>query len=282
MRALLLTGLILATAGCASGGGHHPDFHRRGPGHGSGGHGPGAPGGAGGGPRMRVFISPMGEPFRAMDAPQDAWFAGADSDHDGALSHAEFTADERRFFAVLDREHDGEIDPGDIDVYENEIAPEIKTRSMGGGGRAGGRRGGGSGGRHGGGSYGGGSGGHRGGGGHSGGYGGGSGDGDGPPSGAMQTQAPGREGAARFGYLDYPEPVTVADRNFNRGVDAMEFDRAADDRFALLDTNHDGKIEKSELPKIEPGFAFGGFGRGQGMHRPGGDRVAVPRDDDDQ
>lgn len=256
MRALLLTGLILATAGCAGGGErHHPNFHGRAP----GGHGPGMAGG-GGSPRMRVFISPMGEPFRSADAPQDLWFAGADTDHDGALSHAEFTADERRFFAVLDREHDGEIDPGDIEVYENEIAPEIRTGSgIGGGMRRGGRRGGGGGHRHGGGSY------------------GGGGE---APSGRAQAPAPGREGAARYGYLDFPEPVTVADRNFNRGVDAMEFDRAADDRFALLDTNHDGKIEKSELPRIEPPVGFGGFGHRRPMHRPGGDRVAVPRDDD--
>lgn len=266
MRALLLTGLILATAGCAGGGERHrPSFHGRGP----GGHGPGMAGG-GGVPRMRVFISPMGEPFRSADAPQDLWFAGADTDHDGALSHAEFIADERRFFAVLDREHDGEIDPGDIEVYENEIAPEIKTGSMGGGMRGGGRGGGGGGHR--------GGGGHHGGGGHSGGYGGGGGE---TPPGAPQAQAPGREGAARYGYLDFPEPVTVADRNFNRGVDAMEFDRAADDRFALLDTNHDGKIEKSELPRIEPGYGFGGgFRLGRPMHRPGGDRVAVPREED--
>lgn len=254
MRILLLTGLILATAACA-GGGHHPDFHGRGP-------GPGMRD-EGGGPRTRLFISPMGEPFRSADAPQDLWFAGADTDHDGVLTRAEFTADERRFFAVLDREHDGEIDPGDIEIYETVLAPEIRVRGgMGGGMRMGARRRGGGGGGHRGG-------GRRGGGGYG-----------GTPSGGAQPQAPGREGAARFGYLDYPEPVTVADRNFNRGIDAMEFDRAADDRFALLDANHDGRIEKAELPRIDPGLGFGGFGRGPRMHRPGGDRVAVPSEDD--
>ena len=35
-------------------------------------------------------------------------------------------------------------------------------------------------------------------------------------------------GAARFGYFDYPEPVVVADTNFDRGVDAREFRAAAD------------------------------------------------------
>ena len=264
MRVFLLTGLILATAGCASGG-ERPQFHH---GHGHrGGPGPGMSAG----PRSRLFISPMGEPFRGVAAPQDQWFAGADTDHDGALSRAEFEADAKRFFAVLDREHDGEIDPGDIEVYENELVPEVRTGGGGGGMRmSGARRGGGGGGGHRGG------GGRRGGGG--GGYGGG-GYGGAAPSGGGQVQAaPGREGAARFGYLDYPEPITVADRNFNRGVDASEFERAADDRFDLLDTNHDGRIDRGELPKIEPGFGFGGFG----MHRPrpGGASVPIPPEDD--
>jgi Ca2+-binding EF-hand superfamily protein len=64
-----------------------------------------------------------------------------------------------------------------------------------------------------------------------------------------------KQGAARFGYLDYPEPVTVADRNLNRGVDPVEFAKAASARFAMLDTNHDGKIEKNELPRLR---GFGG------------------------
>ena len=63
-----------------------------------------------------------------------------------------------------------------------------------------------------------------------------------------------KQGAARFGYLAYPEPVTVADRNLNRGVDPSEFAKAASQRFAMLDTNHDGKIEKGELPKLSRGF----------------------------
>jgi hypothetical protein len=64
-----------------------------------------------------------------------------------------------------------------------------------------------------------------------------------------------RQGAARFGYLDYPEPVTVADRNLNRGVDRAEFAKAASARFAMLDVNDDGRIEKGELPRLR---GFGG------------------------
>jgi len=64
----------------------------------------------------------------------------------------------------------------------------------------------------------------------------------------------------------------VADTNFDRGVDAKEFRVAADKRFALLDKNGDGKLEKSELPKLDtPSFKPGkkGGGRG-GMGRRGG------------
>lgn len=66
-----------------------------------------------GGPRPphgRLFISPMGEPFRGED-PIGAWFAGADANHDGVVTEAEFIADADRVFLLLDREHDGEIDP---------------------------------------------------------------------------------------------------------------------------------------------------------------------------
>lgn len=151
-------------------------------------------------------------------------------------------ADAARFFAVLDQRKDGEIDPDDVERYETVLAPEIRTRGGGGGegpagrgpGRPGGRRGGPGGGGPG---------------------GGGPGGGGGPEG--MGGQREGRDrsagmkqGAARFGYLDYPEPVTVADRNLNRGVDPVEFAKAASTRFAMLDTNHDGKLEKGELPRL--------------------------------
>ncbi|MES2055234.1 MAG: EF-hand domain-containing protein [Pseudomonadota bacterium] len=206
-------------------------------------------------PHGRLFISPMGEPFRG-DKPADAWFDGADTNHDDALDLAEFTQDERRFFALLDRGHDGEIDPDDIENYETAIAPEIRVRDFGGGGGGAHRGGGGGGGgRHGGG----GGGGHRGGGGGMRG-GGGGGESEASPSGGETRVTYGKQGAARFSYFDFPEPVTIADTNFNRGVDAREFDTAARQRFALLDKNGDGKIEKSELPHI----AFGRGDRGGG------------------
>lgn len=180
------------------------------------------------------FISPMGEPFRGSDAP-GRWFDGADSDHDGALTQAEMEADAARFFAALDRKHDGEIDPDDIEYYETVVAPQIRVGAFSGYERP-------------------------------------SGD-DGDSNGSTRRPAYVPQGAARFGYFDYPEPVTVADTNFNRGVDAHEFRAAADKRFDLLDQNHDGKVEKTELPKLDkPSFGRGGKGRGGrgGMRRRGG------------
>jgi len=162
----------------------------------------------------RLFISPMGEPFRADHDPQDIWFDRADTNHDGALSSAEFDKDAARWFAVLDRGHDGEIDPGDIEYYETVLAPEIRVDADEGATASSGDD-----------------------------------EGGGDSSSPKHAFHP-RLGAAHYGYFDYPEPVMVADTNFNRGVDAREFQRAADKRFDLLDTNHDGKIERSELPRI--------------------------------
>jgi Ca2+-binding EF-hand superfamily protein len=189
----------------------------------------------------RLFISPMGEPFRAESNPQDIWFNNADTNHDGALSEAEFKADAMRFFAILDRKHDGEIDPDDIDHYETVLVPEIRVES----------------------SY-----------------------LNTAESNGSATEAnasdetphipyPDRQGAARFSYFDYPEPVIIADTNLNRGVDAREWQKAASDRFAMLDTNHDGVIKQDELPKlVSPAMHSGEGGKGgrggKGRHHRGG------------
>ncbi len=207
-----------------------------------------------------LFISPMGEPFR-MAQPEKTWFAGADANHDGRIDRAEFRADALRFFHVLDRNNDGEIDPDEIDFYETRIAPEIRVRDAGGGGRGSMPPGGGRGGsRHGGGFGGGGS---R--------FGGGRGEGATPGS----SQRPAREqaqGAARWSYIALPEPVTAADTNFNRGVDANEFMLAADQRFMLLDRNSDGFLVPGELPAIDThmrgGPPNGGGAGDHGFRRP--------------
>src|SRR3954464_4259080 len=90
----------------------------------------------------RLFISPMGEPFRADHDPQDIWFDRADTNHDGALSHDEFSKDAARWFATLDRRHDGEIDPDDIEYYESVLAPEIRVDAYEGATAGGGDNGG--------------------------------------------------------------------------------------------------------------------------------------------
>ena len=74
----------------------------------------------------RAFLSPMGEPFRG-DATQVQWFEQADTNHDGAISRAEFLADAQRFFQRLDRGHDGKIDPDDIQYYESRMIPEARV-----------------------------------------------------------------------------------------------------------------------------------------------------------
>ena len=222
MRRVILIGLAGALAGALAG--CAADLPR-----------PGDPSERG---RGQLFVSPMGEPFRTILRPgaaQTLWFAGADADGDGRLTLTEFQHDAMRFFAVLDRSKDGEIDPDDIAFYENILVPEIRVvggRRMAEGG---GRRGDNGGGRNGGGQN------------------GGGGGGDGMRfgnGGSSKTAVPReRQGAARFGFFDFPEPVITADRDGNRGVDASEFTSTATVRFAALDRNHDGAITRGELPR---------------------------------
>ena len=193
----------------------------------------------------RPFISPMGEPFRPRSRDESGlaeWFVQADRNHDGQLTLDEIQADADRFFALLDVNHDGEIDPDEIERYETVVAPEISsgdhfamaamdtTEPEAGGGRGG---------------Y----------GGHSGGGHGGSGGGHHHDGGGASFRRPdneGHQGAARFGLLDLPEPVTAADTNFNRGVSLEEFRQAAGQRFLALDLDHRGLLTLAGLEKIRP------------------------------
>jgi len=205
-----------------------------------------------------TFISPMGEPFRSRPGekpPEQIWFERADKDGDGRITRAEFLADAGRFFMALDVNHDNEIGPEEIDRYEEDMAPEVRTGGFAGGAgpgvRHGGRGGGGR--RHGGG--------HR-----------ASAD-DNAEAGSSGDAAPAEhydassEGAARYSYLDLPEPVAAADADFNRGVSPKEFVAAANARFDLLDANHDGVLTRDELPRL------GGLRGGRG---PRNDRKGRP------
>lgn len=260
---ILTLPLILALAAC-SGGPGGPGRARGGPPPG-GGFGPPPGGGIPGGPGVgRLFVSPMGEPFRGDDTegrrPEAHWFAGADTDGDGRITLAEMRGDAARFFALLDVRGDGEIDPDDIDRYETGLLPEIRVQDAmsGGGGRGGRERGA---------PPGGGGGGMGGPGDGMGGPGGGmrGGGRDGPPgngsTGSRDRGGAGRQGAARFSYLDLPEPVTAADANLNRGISLEEFTSAADRRLVALDTNHDGVLTRDDLPTLGRGRPEAGGGR---------------------
>jgi hypothetical protein len=160
------------------------------------------------GPPVRVFISPMGEPFRrdqGAGEPIDRWFQGADTDHDGALTVTEFQADAARFFGTLDVNHDGEIAPDEITRYETQVAPEVQMgMRMATFGNNRNRR-------------------------------------------ARQRLGEGPFGMGSQALLAIPEPVISADADFNRGVSPAEFRHTAGQRFLLVDRNHDGRITHDEL-----------------------------------
>jgi EF hand len=259
-RALVLAAILAATlSACASGppdggpgGREGGDFGAPGRGGPGGPDGPGGPGGPGGGPLL--FISPAGEPFRAPPGhpyPVTTWFAGADANHDGAVSRDEFVADSLRFFAVVDADHNGVIDGFEVSAYETRIAPEIvggvapSTRRgpMGQGpGGGGGPPGGGM----------------------------GPGGGDGP-SGARRRSSGSNmlQGASLYGLIAEPEPVMGADADFNRRITKDEATKAAKTRFALLDLDKDGLLKLEELPKTPAQrMAEGGKGRDKRGGRP--------------
>jgi hypothetical protein len=245
-RRLLLPAILITLSACASEDPGGPD----GPGRRKGGdHRPDGP------PPVRLFISPSGEPFRGEDG-LGRWIAQVDTDHDGAVSQAEFRADAIHSFKVLDTNGDGVIDGFELQHYEREIVPEIGVLSFdagptagrperGGGRRAGdGGGGGGMGGRGGGGMGGGGMG------------GGGPRAGGGPdrgshlpPTGDTPTRVPGagREGAARYSLINEPEPIAAADANFDGKVTLPEWMAITDRRFAKLDHLKNGKLTRDSL-----------------------------------
>ncbi|MEO6199512.1 MAG: EF-hand domain-containing protein [Sphingomicrobium sp.] len=165
------------------------------------------------------FISPMGEPFRAHSVTDNTlanWFAGADSNRDGALTMAEMQADADRFFTTLDTSGDGAVDPDELIHYEWEIAPDVqimsRTRRPPGAaplpaddsGRRKGRK-------------------------------------------RDDNSDFAGQGAARYSLLNLPQPVAAADTNFDRTITAAEFRTAAADRFQLLDSDHRGQLTLAAL-----------------------------------
>ena len=244
LRSLGLTAVLAtALAGCASAPPERPEGHR----------GPGEGGPAPMSNLPQLFISPAGEPFRAPPGapyPIADWFAGADANHDGALSRDEFVADAVRFFGVVDADHNGVIDGFEVANYEQRIAPEIIGGAAPGSMRRGPR-----------------------------GLGAGQDD-SGPVDGDMAPSVRRRpqgtnvlQGASLFGLIAEPEPVMAADGDFDRRITRDEAIKAARTRFALLDTDKDGLLKLAELPKTPiQGGPRPGAGKGGGKGGPMGGR----------
>ena len=165
----------------------------------------------------------MGEPFRGEvggPSPLADWFAVADRNHDGRVSLDEMLEDAARFFKTLDTDGNGVISPIEMAHYETAIAP-ARLRFDGGlkpfrsadkSDNAG--------------------------------Y---------SPSDDRSSE---RNLQRTFGsgrnirdlqFLEVPQPVMMADSDFDQRVSADEFAKTAAKRFKSNDKNADGFLEPGEL-----------------------------------
>ena len=185
----------------------------------------------------QLFIAPSGEPFRAGPGepyPVAAWFAAADTNHDGKLTEGEFVINTTKFFDSLDLDHDQQLRSEEIKRYENDIVPEVRSGDysaidwgIGGGSSKAARR---------------------------------------PALGLMQVQTDdlqahvpeiwyGRRdagagtGGSRYGIIAIPEPITGMDTDLNGIVSRREMLAAAQRRFRLLDTDEKNYLLLRELPE---------------------------------
>jgi len=169
-------------------------------------------------PRVQLFISPGGQPYRApagQPYPVTAWFAAADADHDGRLARAEFRADAEAWFTVLDTDGDGLVSMPEVSRWEEELVPEVTRGSLGGGGR---RR---------------------------------------AALGRNELNSR-REGAAAYSLINEPHPIRGADADFSMTVSRREWTAAADRRFAILDPDGDGAVLATDLRPTPVQAALGG------------------------
>lgn len=159
-----------------------------------------------------VYLSLMGEPFRTTttkEYPFRHWFSRADRDEDGAVSRLEFHQDAERFFATLDVDNDRLIDADEISRYEKVVAPPMIRAA---GSAAGGSR-------------------RR----------------PGPSARERPPAGPGGAHPPPMDIASIPQPLAMADINFDRRVTTQEFERAASRRFTNYDADKDGKLTAKEL-----------------------------------
>ena len=178
------------------------------------------------GQRLPIYLSLMGEPFRGVTGgpqPITDWFAVADRDHDGAVSLREMLEDGSRFFKTLDVDGNGVISPIEMTRYETDVAP-ARVRFDGGlrpfrsADKSDNLR-------------------RR------------TSD-DGLPSEGRGRRSS-RDGSERLfrdlEFLEVPQPVMMADADFDQRVSADEFSKTASKRFSRNDKNKDGYLQLSEL-----------------------------------
>lgn len=164
-----------------------------------------------------LFMSPMGEPYRAESGPSIvAWLAAADTDQDERLSRAEFVERANAFFArVLDANQDGGVTSAESTTFWRLRAPEVLAPpprqaaapragpSLGIASNAGTTR-------------------------------------------RRQERDPPRRGAAVYGILFEAEPVMSCDADLSRRVTAEEFLACANRRFEQIDVDGDGYFTIAE------------------------------------
>lgn len=209
------------------------------------------------GPKATIlFLAPYGKPFRTTfdgpasptSMPSQMWFKATDSNQDAALSEDEFMQAATAFFEEVDLNHDGVISDPENRNYENKIVRELigPINMPNGMGNMGGSNGkGGKGGPPPGGMGGGGMG------------GGGMGGGGSPPNGDHGgvkgdfTPMTNSRGAEPFSLMKEPQAIRASDANFDFRISKDEWNNANQERFDVLDKDHDRQLRLIELPQTQ-------------------------------